>query len=136
MRGKKTVLALTGVFLAASGALLAPAAGAAATETAADRYTRVMYNQHGGKYNVITFQWSPNHTVRLRRPQQCTRNGSFMTIAFVHGTFRRSGDGGYKNWAFRGSFTRGSGSEEKFVTFRTRKNSSTEIQNCPDAWRG
>ncbi|MGO1050322.1 hypothetical protein [Crossiella sp. CA198] len=136
MRGKKAVVALSGALLAVSGTLVAPAADAAATETAADRYTRVMYQQHGGKYNVITFQWSPNHTVRLERPQQCTRNGSFMTIAFVHGTFRRSGDGGYKNWAFRGSFTRGSGSEERFVKFRTRTNASTGIHGCPDAWRG
>jgi len=45
----------------------------------------------------------------------------YYYVAFKgSGFFVRKGDGGYRNWAFYGVFTRGQGTDSNRVTFQAR----------------
>jgi hypothetical protein len=78
---------------------------------------------HQGKYNIMVFNLSQGFAPALRGVQyfkQVNYNGvNYGIWAFKDGTFTNTGDGGYINWAFVGSWTRG-GNDNKTVTFRAR----------------
>lgn len=78
----------------------------------------------GGKYNVMVFNLEQPHSdgrlkgVQLYKSQKW--GGTTYGIwVFERGTFINKGDGGYINWAFKGSFNR-KGNQGKRVVFRKR----------------
>ncbi|WP_434447885.1 hypothetical protein [Lentzea sp. E54] len=119
---KNRIAAMAGAFVVGMSLVAAPAA-VAAPEGTLERVNRV-FDRFGGRYNVITYRTGRSHTTNLNKPQYCEEAGGFRTVAFVDGTFVRANEGGYENWAFRGSWDR---PNDRTVHFRVRTNASAGI---------
>jgi hypothetical protein len=65
---------------------------------------------HKGRYNIMVFNLSQGYSNQLRGVQyfkQFSYNGvNYGLWAFRDGRFTNTGDGGYINWAFQGSWKR------------------------------
>lgn len=82
---------------------------------------RAAANADGKPYNVIIMNLSQNyeeHLTGVHFYANVTFNSVFYGIWIAEGgTFKNLGDGGYRNWAFIGQFTR-SGDGGKVVHFK------------------
>jgi len=74
-------------------------------------------------YNVMVFNRQQQYSHSLKKEvmyREVKYHGiPYGVWVFESGWFRNDGDGGFINWAFRGSWTR-SGRDNKHVTFRKR----------------